>query len=123
MTDFTELERQAKEATPGPWTAMMKPPASFSDHGWRAMAMCGSQWMVAAPKSAAIQVEDGIVVRSWNNEANAALIVAAVNALPRLLEIARAAEEFVEARESMNRSVYRAALAALRSALHPEVKP
>lgn len=66
--------------TKGPLTAMLKPPASYSDHGWRAMAMCGAKWMLGAPVSAAITVEDGLVVAGWDNEANAKRLAACWNA-------------------------------------------
>lgn len=70
-----EVERAIREAldagpTPCEWSAMVKPSASYSDHGWRAVAMCGAKWMVGAP-SRVMLAEGG-----WNNEANAALMAA-----------------------------------------------
>lgn len=74
--------------TPGPWTAMLKPPASRTDHGWRAMAMCGSHWMVAAPYSVAFQ--------QWDNEANARLMAMAPTMLEALVEAAGALQGAAE---------------------------
>jgi hypothetical protein len=65
-----------------PLVAMPKPAASFSDHGWRAIAMCGTRWMVAARYSDAVTVEDGVVAKTWDSEAHAKLFAAA----PELLE-------------------------------------
>lgn len=70
-----EVERAIREAldagpTPCEWSAMLKPSAAYSDHGWRAVAMCGAKWMVGAP-SRVMLAEGG-----WNNEANAALMAA-----------------------------------------------
>lgn len=70
-----EVERAIREAldagpTPCEWSAMVKPSASYSDHGWRAVAMCGAKWMVGAPSR--VMLADG----GWNNEANAALMAA-----------------------------------------------
>lgn len=64
--------------TPGPWVYMEKPAASFHDHGWRAMAMCGTKWMVAAPSHVAL--------KQWNNEANACLIACAPELVTTLAE-------------------------------------
>ena len=78
----------AAKSTPGPWAAMRKPPASFSDHGWRAMAMCGSEWMVAAPVSATRRVEGGVVTQTfWDHAANARRIVQCVNAHDELVSL------------------------------------
>lgn len=70
-----EGERAIRDAlaagpTPCEWSAMAKPSASYSDCGWRAVAMCGAKWMVGAP-SRVMLAEGG-----WNNEANAALMAA-----------------------------------------------
>lgn len=65
-----------------PLVAMRKPAASYSDHGWRAIAMCGTQWMVAARYDDAVTVKDGVVTKTWDSEAHAKLFAAA----PDLLE-------------------------------------
>ena len=60
--------------TPGLYTALPTPPPSREDHGWRAVAMCGKNWMVAAPKEATFE--------SWNHASNATFLAAA----PKMLE-------------------------------------
>lgn len=66
--------------TPEPWTAMPKPAASYDDQGWRSLSMCGSNWMVAAPSSTVLKIENGAVVgKQWDHEANAKRIVLCVN--------------------------------------------
>jgi hypothetical protein len=64
---------------------MEKPPASFSDHGWRAIAMCGSRWMVAARYEDAVTVEDGVITKTWDAEKHAKLFAAAPKLLAMLI--------------------------------------
>jgi hypothetical protein len=60
------------EYTKGPLVAMKKPAPSNVDHGWRAIGMCGAEWMLAVTYEQVCQVEDNIVVgKTWDNAANA----------------------------------------------------
>lgn len=85
--------------TPGPWTAMEMPPKSWSDHGWRAMAVCGQTWMVGAPVSVARKVESGIVVSGWDNETNCRLMAAAPDLLAALVALCDDVESCEKARD------------------------
>lgn len=60
--------------TPGPWTPMVRPPASRADHGWRALAQVWGGWIVAVPRRLV-----GRLAR--DAEANARLISAAPDML------------------------------------------
>lgn len=76
--------------TPGPLTAIPKPPPSLSDHGWRAIAMCGSQWMLAAPSNAVLQIKDNTVIGTrWDHEANAKRLALCWNSHDGLLAALR----------------------------------
>ncbi|MFA6125456.1 hypothetical protein [Sphingomonas sp.] len=48
QAELDRINALAAKATAGPFTAMRKPPKSWDDHGWRAMAVCGDRWMVGA---------------------------------------------------------------------------
>lgn len=74
--------------TATPWVLMEKPKASTQDHGWRAMAMCGS-FMVAAHRDVAIKVKNGIVTSAWDNKTNAEFIVRACNEHDALVKALR----------------------------------
>lgn len=71
--DLDELERLAKAATPGPWETYPLP-------GWEGIAH-----EVAGHKGQYLFD----IHKARNGKANAAYIVAACNALPRLIAIAR----------------------------------
>lgn len=83
MTD-AELRALVAKATPGPWTCFYK---SKYDEWHVGVPMAGSsmKWGI---------FDDGI--RTDNPEADARLIVAAVNALPALLDRLEAAERDAE---------------------------
>lgn len=70
------LRRLLASATPRPWTTE-KP------------SLCGEVGIRSAQRT------DGVGI-AWNGQADAALIVAAVNALPALLAAVEAAREYVE---------------------------
>src|SRR5690606_57464 len=72
--------------TPGPWTPMVRPPASFADHGLRALAQVWGGWIVAVPKR--------LVDRLGHDaEANARLIAAAPELLEALEELLTAVDK------------------------------
>ena len=86
MTKLAEIKAALEAATPGPWITAADP--SHYDS-----------------QSEIYRVEDGEFVAStggkWDTlEANARLIVEAVNNLPKLLKVAEAAEEAVIAEDA-----------------------
>lgn len=85
-----------------PLVAMLKPPASFSDDGWRAIAMCGTRWMVAARYEDAVIVENGVIKETWDAEAHAKLFATA----PELLA---ALSGYVERQKVANATLLRTA--------------
>jgi hypothetical protein len=94
-----ELRRLAGEATEGPWTAMLRPPKGYGDHGWRAIASWGG-WIVGVPRDRFLRVVAGIVNRTEeHNKADMAFIAAARQAVPDLLDTCDALEAEGERRE------------------------
>jgi hypothetical protein len=116
------IERLAKEATPGPWEAMPPPAPSHSDHGyraitkpWRSRDPCG----VYALASNMVKPGEGLV---WG--ADAAYIAAAnPAAVLAMVAVCREALEHIESMDAyeggdlvpMNRT--RGTTARLRSAI------
>ena len=90
--NLTELERLAKDATPGPWNAMAKPEPSRVDHGYRLIATCTS------PNSIAVyarteNMEFGKRGWQWGDDAS---FIAALDpqTVLALIKCARAAVEW-----------------------------
>lgn len=111
MTDFTELERLLAAATKGPWEV------SHAGEGSRSGGFRITEYYVRLPGADFALAADVVGADMKPSEANAALIVAAVNALPRLLEIARAAK-YVAYSNGFDAALPDK-IAALRSALSP----
>ena len=85
--DIAKLRELMEKATPGPWGENVGYISSSTAKEYRGKAI------IAAPVAAVHDVVD----RREQNKANAALIVAAVNALPSLIARLEAAEKVVEA--------------------------
>lgn len=105
MTTIAKLRELLERATPGPWESLTPPQhEATSRHG-------------AAVRKGIDGIADVVRVDHLGSstEANAALIAAAVNALPRLLAVAEAAEEMFKERyrEEWDVQPLLAALAAL----------
>lgn len=92
------LERLLREATPGPWHGLHDGPDAKNPD-----CSCGQVWSGAVDWPVAFcdtrEGDEGPNERV--RKANAALIVAAINALPQLLETARKAGEYREALEAI----------------------
>lgn len=92
-----------RKHTPGPWTPIVKPPASRADNGLRALAQVWGGWIVAVPKR--------LVGRLTHDaEANARLIAAA----PELLD---AVQLFVTWEDWIDDPDWRALVEYARSAI------
>jgi hypothetical protein len=90
MNTLDELERLLKAGTPGPWKidGDKASPDIFGPEGWAvALGECSQNC--------------GYI--HWNNLADADLIVAAINALPGLIESARRVEEMRAALKTIDR--------------------
>jgi len=93
MTTLDELERLLKAGTPGPWKiernkrCIQGPDTGEGDALVITSVMGGSKQWSASPYS------QYCVPGMKDGDANAALIVAAINALPGLIESARRVEE------------------------------
>ena len=88
MTTLDELERLLKAGTPGPWKIergkrCIQGPDTFEGEPLVLASMMGGRQWSASPYS------QYCVPGMKDGDANAALIVAAINALPGLIEMAR----------------------------------
>ena len=86
-----ELERLLKDATPGPWVATPKTwKSKTNNYTWTA---CG----IESRDPELVEIGGGAIAYAADTgqiaPANAALICAAVNALPALLRVARALQD------------------------------
>jgi hypothetical protein len=92
MNTLDELERLLKAGTPGPWKIergkrCIQGPDTFEGEPLVLASMMGGRQWSASPYS------QYCVPGMKDGDANAALIVAAINALPGLIESARRVEE------------------------------
>lgn len=88
--DLDELERQAKEATPGPWV-IRHGDGWYNKHSYE---------IEASDESHVAET-----LYAYNGEADAAYIVAACNSLPTLIAENRALRERVRGLEEQNKEL------------------
>ena len=104
MTSLVSLRAALNKATPGPWETRFEAESDGS-------GVWGIDGIVETGGY------DGMFKGGIDNDADAALIVAAVNALPALLDIAQAAQTFLNASYSAQNAPFVERRLTLREAL------